>query len=197
MRPDILEVVESYGFKVFEDGDYDLNIIAIRNPYGKPDKFDDEIAVVYKVHGRWQEERFRCTTDPGLYWLRNPGRVRGTAILKHPQQCRSAYTLRPHRGTYICLGQRAGHPVTVWRDSNLNDFHDMGVDEERGTFGINVHRASAHRESTKVQKWSAGCCVLSDPDDYDRFIELCRLQESKRGWKTFTLTIIKGEAKSL
>ena len=194
MRPPILDLVESRGFQVFESGDYNLNIIGIRNPEAAPNRFDDMLIVVWKEKGIWKEERFPCTTAPGQYWLQNPGRRSGTAVLKHDQQMRSVYKLDNHgsKNPYLALCQRNG-AVTVWRDPNKDLVADYGGDEDRGYFGINIHRASSRKESTHVWKWSAGCTVISDPEDFDRFIEICKLQVFHRGWHTFTYTLLMAD----
>ena len=53
-RPHILDIVESAGFRVFENGDYNLNIIGVRTPLGAavPNRFDDVMHLVYKENGK-------------------------------------------------------------------------------------------------------------------------------------------------
>ena len=81
MRPFLLDYVESLGHTVFESGEYNLNIIGIRHR-GRPNEFDDIIALVYRDEtGGWVQREFTCTTDPGSYWTENPGNVNGTAVL--------------------------------------------------------------------------------------------------------------------
>ena len=192
MRPKILDIVDSLGFDTFENGDWDLNIIGIRNKTGDamPNKFDDQLAVVYKSDGNWVQERFRCTTDPGFYHLQHPGRVAGTAIMVAPQQARSKYIIRKHAGKYPALCLDRAHTVRVWRDGNRDQVLDYGGPEFAG-YGINIHRATTRRGgSVNVDKWSAGCTVISDPDDFDRFMWLCRQQKEIRGWSRFTYTLI-------
>lgn len=192
MLPEILQRVHDHGFKVFDsDHDFDLNIVALRNPIGRTNKFDDLLFCVFKVDGQWIVNKYKVTTDPGHYWLHNPSRVEGTAILKHPQQCRSVYKLDLHRGKYLALCQRNGK-VTVWRDSNRDSYHDFDVDEQRGYFGINIHRASKHRITENVDRYSAGCTVFADPEEFAVFIEACKMQVEHNGWKTFTYTILLG-----
>ena len=116
----------------------------------------------------------------------------GTAILV-PGQYRGAYRLDKHQGRYEALCQREGK-VKVFRDSNKDKILDMDPDTiEEGFFGINIHRANARRESPEVQKWSAGCQVIADPSDYAELILLAHTQVDKRGFKTFTYTLIEEE----
>ena len=98
-KPWILAAVAKAKHKVFDNGDYDLNIIGLRNPKGEPDKFDDLMFVCYKKNGLWQMESFQITTDPGMHFLKNPANVNGTAILKAGQY-RGVYRIGKHRGKY-------------------------------------------------------------------------------------------------
>ena len=47
---------------------------------------------------------------------------------------------------------------------------------ERGSFGINCHRASEHKLIAKIGLYSAGCCVLQDSA---KFIKMISIVESK------------------
>ena len=194
-RPEILDRVEKEGFVVFEEGDWNLNIIGERNPNGTPDKFDDWIHVIYKLRGIWNWHAFKCTTDAGVYYLKNYSIGRkGCAILYHPQQMRGAYKIDLHGGRYEALCQRSGK-VKVWRDSNRDAVHDMDptVETEEGYFGINIHRSSTRADGADlVRKYSAGCTVIQDPKDFKEFMWLCHQQKEKRGWDRFTYTLIIG-----
>jgi len=191
-RPEILRRVEDHGFVVFDSAaDHDLNIIGLRNPNRSANSFDDLLFVCFKVDGQWIEHIFKCTTDAGLYHLHNPSRVAGTAIMIHPQQCRSVYKLDLHAGKYLALCQRNGR-VMVWRDSNQDSWLDWYGEEVDG-YGINIHRASESRLVDDVNRYSAGCTVIQDPDDFDLFIECCKMQVSYNGWNTFTYTLLLGD----
>ena len=190
-RPEILNRVQEHGFVVFDgDHDFDLNIIGLRNPRPAAGSFDDLLFVVYKENGQWKEKKYPCTTDPSLYYLRNPLNVKGTAIMKDPQQCRSVYRLDLHQGKYKALCQRAGS-VKVWRDANRNEILDRSGDLSEG-HGVNIHRASAHSVQEEIGRYSAGCTVIQDPEHFAEFISLCEEQVSKNGWSSFTYTLIRG-----
>ena len=102
-RPHILDIVEAAGFRVFENGDYNLNIIGVRTPLGAavPNKFDDVMHLVYKEHGQWKHHKYKITTEPGKYWLLN-GRKKGTAVLCSPQQVRGGWQIGK-RQCYTCV----------------------------------------------------------------------------------------------
>lgn len=189
MLPNILQQVKDLGHVIFLSGQYNLNIIGVRTSDMTPNVFNDWLYVVYKDESdQWVELRYQITTDPGLYYLNNPANVKGTAILK-PGQYRGSHELGQHRGQYDALVQR--RPVTVYRDQNKDDVFDMSADtEDTGYFGINIHRSNSKRESTQVDRWSAGCQVFANPNEYAMFIELCKRSAQQWG-DTFTYTLIE------
>ena len=190
-KPPILEAVESHGFLTF-DGAWDLNLIGLRTPTTEANMFDDYFFVVCRdSENNWCQWILTCTTDPGSYWLRNPSRVSGTAIMVDPQQARSAYQLDLHAGRYLALCQRK--PIKVWRDANKNEILDRYGEEHVGYFGINIHRASQTRVIDQVERYSAGCTVIQKFEEFDFLLELCRKQIAMLGYDKFTYTLISGE----
>ena len=191
--PPLLKRVESFGFKVFSSGDYDLNIIGERRMIDRQDnRFDDWIHVAYPLGYEWIIETAEATTDPGRYWLTKPD-YKACAVFHHPQQCRGAYKLGLHRSSYKALCQRK--PVFFWRDQNKDAHADYRGRVVRGLIGLNVHRSSKSRKdgSTYVDKWSAGCQVYKVNNDFLRLIELCEKQIETLGYDSFTYTLIPQE----
>ena len=194
-REEIEAVMHSKKYKYFTGGEYDVNIIGIRNSEteGKvTNAFDDCITISYKVEGEWKFHCYKCTTDPGTHWVKNIMNEKGVAILK-PGQYRSSHKLRLHRGKYLALGQQK--PVKVYRDNNKDNIYNLleeSVDE--GLFGINIHRATGNsgRSSTQIDKWSAGCQVIASNDDWHEFLDIC--QTSREIWgNSFTYTLIESK----
>ena len=186
MRPVLLDVVDSLGHAVFESGTYNLNIIGIRSKTNEVNTFDDRICAVFRDELGWITRTWPCTTDPGTYWLDNPSNVAGTAILV-PGQYRGVYKIGKHRGQYDALVQKGG-TVKVYRDANKDEVLDMDSDtEQEGYFGINIHKSGEH--STEVNKWSAGCQVFANKDDFEEFISICYAARTKWG-DSFTYTLI-------
>ncbi len=187
MIPPILKKVRDAGHVIFERGQYNLNIVAVRSMPGEVNRFDDELRVVFRDHrDRWVDLSFECTTDPGLYWLKNPGRRAGTAILK-PGQYRGSHRIGQHRGRYTALVQ--ARPVTVYRDRNRDDEHDFTPGtEQNGIFGINIHHAG--HDSHRVDRWSAGCTVLSNLAEWEIFMSIVRRSAELYG-ETFSFTLIE------
>ena len=193
---DLIEnTVKDKGYNWFDKGDYNLNIVGVRNSATGDEvtnKFDDKITLSYKVDGEWQFYSFDATTDPGRYWVENIMRVEGVACLK-PGQYKS-YKIDKHRKSYDALCQRISE-VTVYRDSNKDGCYDLDDDNtQTGYFGINIHRATSRegKKSTQVDKWSAGCQVIASNDDWEEFIFACYKAEAIWG-NSFTYTLIKSE----
>jgi len=187
MRPEILDYASSLGHTVFENGQYNLNIIGIRNADHKANRFDDTIHCVYKDEdGDWIQKSWPCTTEPGKYWLENPTNVNGTAVLV-PGQYRSVWKIDKHQGKYYALCQRNG-TVKVYRDDNRDEIIDCDPDTiTEGFYGINIHKAGAH--STQIDRWSAGCQVFANESDFDEFMVICGKAREKWG-NAFSYTLI-------
>ena len=185
--PVVLQRVKSLGYKVFE-GEWDLNLVAIRSADQTPNVFNDLITVSTLVDRQWTTWSFRCTTDPGLYHLKNPSRIEGTAALC-PGQYRGSHKLGKHRGQYAALTQCG--PVKVFRDSTRDDKLDLDEDSiMEGIFGINIHKAGSN--STLVNKWSAGCIVLNNEERYSFFLDLCKRQLKEHPtWTKYSLTLLE------
>lgn len=194
-REQIEKTMKSKGYKWFEDNSdrgYDVNIVGVRNSSTKEvtNKYDDCITISYKIDGEWKFNCWVATTDPGTYWMNHPMNKLGCAILV-PGQYRSSHKIRLHRGKYEALGQQKR--VKVYRDGDLDNVydHDEGSIKE-GLYGINIHRSNAYRATNIVNKYSAGCQVFSDPDDFDDFMEICR--EARDVWgNSFTYTLIESK----
>ena len=182
--PPLLRRCKDLGYAIFLKHNYDLNLVACRSPSRESGKFDDVFHVIYRMGDRYIQESYPCTTDAGLYWMRNPSRVEGTAILVAGQY-RNVYKLDLHAGKYLALCQRNG-PVRVYRDNNRDHIldHDPETIQE-GYFGINIHRAARSSVVEDVGKYSAGCMVIQEPDDFDRLIALAKKQRDQLGFHTF------------
>ena len=189
----IKEAVLSKGYEWFEEGDFNVNIVGIRNLAAGTrvtNKFDDHITVSYKEDGEWKFHCYEATTDPGDDWMDRPTNSKGCAILV-PGQYKGSHKLRLHAGKYLALGQQK--KVKVYRDRNKDgkyDFDPTTIDE--GLFGINVHRATgiAGKTSSRINKWSAGCQVIASNDNWHAFLDIC--QTARDTWSNnFTYTLIE------
>ncbi len=178
---------------VFFDGNisWNVNIVGVRNSNPKANRFDDMLLAIYR-NGRkkWEVRTYQITTDPGKYWLKKPMNVAGTAIVV-PNQYRSIYKIGKHRGVYEALVQTGG-PISVYRDSDKDEILDMEPDTvTSGYYGVNIHK-SGRVESTKVEKWSAGCQVFARASEFSDFMKLIKKSGSLYG-DTFSYTLITEE----
>lgn len=191
MIKEITELAKRKGYVIY-DALYKLNIWGFRSSNTTPNSFDDEIHVFTNIsktaRKKWLYMVFKCTTDPGTFWLKNPSNSGGTAIL-NPGQYLDTYAIDLHRGKYKALCQRLGK-VSVTRDYNRNSFLDFNNGRVAiGYFGINIHRAYKIGSTVKVDKYSAGCQVFKNAGDFDFFMKLCELHRSIYGNK-FTYTLV-------
>ena len=194
-RERIKEALSRKGYKYFESGEYNVNIVGVRNSDTAnkvTNAFDDTITVSYKVDGVWQYHEFPCTTDPGTHWVENVMNPDGVAILK-PGQYSKSHKIRKHQGRYEALGQQ--NPVAVYRDNNSDDIYNLNQENVQfGIFGINIHRATKYegKMSTKIGKWSAGCQVIAANDDWTQFMKIMR--KARKAWNNnFTYTLIESK----
>ena len=101
--PPLLQRCKDLGYAIFTKYNYDLNLIACRSPSREAGKFDDVFHCIYRLGDRYIEESYICTTDAGLYWLRNPSRVEGTAILQARQTRRKILGAMPKERCCTCV----------------------------------------------------------------------------------------------
>jgi hypothetical protein len=185
--PRVKSILRNKGF-VLHKRPYELNIVGVRTRSTKANRFDDEIHVFYKSKPlKWEYHIFKGTTDHGTFWLENPMQPQGTAILAQGQYV-NAYKIGLHLGKYKALVQVA--PVTIMRDYDRNAKLDFfNGQKDTGLFGINIHRAMSKGTTKFIDKYSAGCQVFQNADDFLRFMEMCEKHSSLYG-NRFTYTLL-------
>jgi len=177
--------MKKLGYAFFDTGDYNLNIIGIRNKTLNTNTFNDEMYVIYRIGNQWVENAFPITTEPGFKSLTELQNKKGAAILV-PGQYRGCWTIGKHRGQYEALVQCKS--VKVYRDANKDKKVDMNpktIDE--GVFGINMHKAGA--DSKIVDNWSAGCQVFKRACDFQSFMSIVKKSAKLYGNK-FSYTLL-------
>jgi hypothetical protein len=176
----ILEAtLNKLGYKFFTEGDYNLNIIGIRNSstgVKVTNAFDDYIAVAFKVAGVWGVKVWPCTVDNGA----------GTARVVCGQY-KSSHAIGLHQGKYEALRQVA--PLTVERDYTKDGIYNA-TKKETGVFGINIHKAGV--DSARVDNWSEGCQVFKKSADFAAFMLLAKKAATLHG-NRFTYTLIESK----
>jgi len=187
----LLLLMKLKGYKVY-DKPNQLNLVAVRNSSVIPNKFDDILYVFWKNDkNNWEGRFYTITTDTGTYWLKNPMNKLGAALLKDGQYI-DAYTIGLHRGEYKALVEQK--PVTVIRDYDRNAILDFNNGkEDTGNFGINIHRAGSKGTTINVDKWSAGCQVFENAEDFANFLVLAEKHKGLYG-NNFTYTLVDERA---
>ncbi len=189
-REQIETAVKAKGYKYFENGDYNVNIIAIRN--NLPSKkvtnlFDDWLSISFKINGVWQFYIWSATTDPGKAPMLKGNNGTGTARVV-PGQYFGSHFIRKHQGKYDALCQK-GH-LRLYRDANKDLIYDETKITDSYLDGINIHKAG--QDSTWVDGWSAGCSVFKRVKDFDAFMKICK-QAVKLHGNSFTYTLIESK----
>lgn len=184
----ILTAYDRLGYTFDQQG---LNLIGIRDNQSDADRdanaFNDRILAAWYDHGRPILLSWPATTDPGRIYRLRPVSKAGTAILT-PGQHINLWTLGSHRGAYQALVQNT--PCTVYRDTDRDAAISTDkLPTERGFFGINLHRTAESFTPTLVDRWSAGCQVIPDYDDFAMLLALAR-KAARAGQTALTYTLL-------
>jgi hypothetical protein len=181
--------MKAKGYAFFENGDYNINIIGIRNSdtgNKVTNVFDDFLTVSYKIGDVWHFKKWAATTDPGTKGVKEFHNAQGVARLV-PGQYRGSHAIGLHQGKYEALKQ--AKPVKVYRDANKDMTYDTKTITE-GVYGINIHKAGA--DSTYVENWSEGCQVFKKSADFDEFMLLVKKAATLHG-NSFTYTLLESK----
>lgn len=188
------ELFQKLGYVFFKNGNYNLNIFGIRNleeGNQQKDVFNDYLCCIYKENGKWIKKIWKATTDPSLYYLKNLCNSKGCAIVV-PGQYRGSYKIDYHNGKYKALCQRK--TISVYRDNNKDEILDFNASKiNKGIFGINIHHSGNNiGESKKIGKYSAGCQVFKNINNFYEFMGLCYKAEKLYG-NSFTYTLLTSD----
>jgi hypothetical protein len=181
--------MKAKGYAFFENGDYNINIIGIRNSdtgNKVTNVFDDLLTVSYKIGDVWHFKKWAATTDPGTKGVKEFHNAQGVARLV-PGQYRGSHAIGLHQGKYEALKQ--AKPVKVYRDANKDMTYDTKLITE-GIYGINIHKAGA--DSTYVENWSEGCQVFKKSADFDEFMALVKKAATLHG-NSFSYTLLESK----
>tara|TARA_R110002012_G_scaffold26744_1_gene86510 strand:+ start:2056 stop:2784 length:729 start_codon:yes stop_codon:yes gene_type:complete len=192
----LIAIMKSRGYIVYKERNR-LNIVGVRNPSPRPEKFDDNFYVFYKNDdNKWVGYKYTGTTDPSTSYLNKGGfedSTSGTAIVPQGQYVDS-YAIGKHNGKYDAL--RQVRPFCVYRDYNRDDILNFNVEDKVcGDFGINIHRAMAggaddgNGNTENVGIYSAGCQVFNNYYCFQEFMELAGTHADLYG-NSFTYTLL-------
>lgn len=184
------EILRAYKKKGYflDERPFAMNIFGIRTNNTNSGQFDDILGYLYKDgDGKWHSVQSAGTTDTGTYWLNNIwSGQKGSAILSEGQY-KNAYQLGTHY-SYTAFVQTGGK-VTIYRDYNRDSILDYdNATKESGFFGINLHRAKSSGKTEYIEKYSAGCQVWQDVNDFNDALEFGK-KHKERYENKFTYTL--------
>lgn len=196
----ILSAVSDLGYRTFETGHFNLNIIGERSETSKSNSFDDKMHLIYKNEsGKMVHKVYPITTDPGKHWLKNPMVKEGTAILV-PFQYGGAFAIGIHGRSWASGGYEAleqVRPMFYVRDNNKDEVVDFSLYRGKTLESFqymnaktNIHRAAINSVVRYVERHSAGCQVFQNPSDFKEFMGICKIASRKYG-NSFTYTLIE------
>lgn len=189
-RAQVEAAVKAKGYKYFENGDLNVNIVGIRNsaPGSKvTNVFDDWLTISYKENGVWKYFIWSATTDPGKAPMLLGNNGTGTARVV-PGQYPGSHMIRLHQGKYEALGQQGN--ISVYRDADKDMEYDNDKITTGNNYGINIHKAG--QDSTWIDHWSHGCQVFKRVKDFDAFMKICKAAAKLHG-NSFTYTLLESK----
>lgn len=195
----VKDVFQRKGYAFFDTGAYNLNIYGIRSKNSQSDKFDDTGGVIYlDRQGVQRHFYFPITTDPGKHWLLNPLNIGGTALAV-PGQYRGVYVIGIHGRSWRSGGYEALEQVRNMRyvrDNNRNSQLDFSLyNDPKNIFEANLktnfHRAHKSSILRSIGRYSAGCQVAQNPEDFDFLLKLCHRQVRNGFGSRFTYTLLE------
>jgi hypothetical protein len=188
-RQQIEMAMAKLGHKYFTNGEYNVNIIGIRNS-STGDKvtnaFDDLLTLSFKVNGEWVFYQWDATTEPGKKGMLE-GKAAGGVSFVVPGQYPGSHAIGLHQGKYEALKQCGN--IKVYRDGDRDLVFDKDKISE-GVFGINIHKAGV--DSTFVENWSEGCQVFKREAEFNVFMSFIKKAATIHG-NRFTYTLIESK----
>lgn len=161
---------------------HEFHLVGIRSQESISDRFDDSMYVIWK--NKIIGGPYWCTTNPGQYYLQNLLNPKGTAILVADKQYHNCFKLGLHKGKDALI---QCDNLLVYRDKDLDNLAEEAgeIIDAPESCRIDIHGANTSITSIIVGKWSAGCQVIADPDDFRELLSLCR--STAKGLFTYSL----------
>jgi hypothetical protein len=157
----VREVMLAKNYKFFEQGDYNLNLIAVREDDVFDNKFSDSLHIAYKENGVWKMPSFRFTTLAGTLGFGGEKApltaadtgtgVDGVAIILEGQY--------PQAYKYVSNGWR--YPFTEYLDQ-VKPFDYLRDNDKNGV----VSRKTAIRQSGNFKTCFHGMSWLNKDGSY-------------------------------
>ena len=171
------EACRKVGYVFFEQGDYNLNIHAIRTDDVFDNRFSDCLRILYKEAGIWQVFESKWTTLAGtkgfggeqspLTGAQTGTGVSGVAVIV-PNQYRRVYKFVDNYWQWLAYPffQQVGN-MQYWRDNDKNGIITKGR-VYTGNYATNLHRMGNNRVekeqvNSEIEYWSQGCNGSPEP----------------------------------
>jgi hypothetical protein len=198
-------VLQKNNFVFFEKGDYNLNLIAVRENDVFENTFSDSLYIIYKQNGKWHSPRFPFTTLAGtlgfggekspLTATQTGTGVDGTAVVLEGQYRRGL--------KYINNGWRYPFVEYLAQNTPFNYLRDNDKDglisrttaiKQTGNFSTHWHAMSPMGVPSKFvnythSAWSQGCMGSDAPTFFGGIMPIVR-QAVKIWGVFFTPTIL-------
>ncbi|MDX1903796.1 MAG: hypothetical protein SFU27_06510 [Thermonemataceae bacterium] len=199
----IKAVMQKKEYVFFEKGDYNLNLIAVRENDSFENTFSDTLYVIYKVKGIWQMLVLPWTTLAGTKGIGGEQKpltgaqtgtgVDGVAVIVEGQY-RSVFNFVD---TYTGFSKypffNQVQPMNYYRDNDRDGKITRTGKVYRGNYATLLHRMSnngvaSNEVNTEWASWSQGCNGCPEPE-FARLVELTRKAVKLHG-TLFTYTLL-------
>lgn len=208
MNEEILKLknaCQKLGYAFFEDGDFNLNLIAVRENDVFENTFSDTLNIVYKENGLWKLEKYNWTTLAGTLGVggeQNPltasqtgTGVSGTAVIVEGQY-RGAFRF-VDSNNYNTLWLQYPYfdqikNMNYYRDNDKNGIITRGR-IYNGNYKTNLHRMTNNGVISRFVNywnvgWSQGCNGCPEPD-FKKIVALVRKSVALYG-NIFSYTLL-------
>ena len=176
---DIINRFKKHGYKLFTNGDYNLNIFGIRSKSRRAGFFDDKIGCLWKENGIMQCFIANGTVDCGEVYMRKPMHPDGAAFMVEGQYL-GLWELGIFHNTPALIQAK---PVKYYRDNDKDDIIELDPDTiTEGNIGLFMHsHFQAGDEAKLIFNSSAGCQVFAKNKDFNYLIGLCHQALARYG----------------
>lgn len=196
------KICQKKGYAFFENGDYNLNIIAVRENDNFENEFSDTLYVAYKVKGVWELYTSVWTTLAGTLGFggeKNPltGQFTGTGVdgvaVILEGQYRGAFRFENNLSWLNFPYLRQVKPLKYLRDNDKNGLITRNGKVYEANYQTHLHRmtndnVTRNQVNTITEAWSQGCNGSPHPN-FKELINLVTLSSQIYG-NIFTYTML-------
>jgi hypothetical protein len=182
----IIDRYSQFGYKLFTEGDYNLNIFGIRSKERRAGFFDDTIGCIWKENKQWKLFLADATVDCGEYYMKNPMNPSGSAFLVEGQYL-GLWELGVFHKTAALLQKK---PCRYYRDNDRDNIIELDPKTiTSGNIGLFLHSHFQYGDEAQlIYNSSAACQVFKRNKDLNLLIGLCYQSKARYG-NSFTYTL--------